>query len=376
MQTLFHTLYFEATRNCNFTCENCSSGSHLKDAEWGKELTTAEIIKHILLPAYKLGTRYIAFSGGEFLLRSDAFDLLKEANAIGFRISVVSNGATLNNKVIHKLKDLLGDNLLISLGLNSFDNKENSNSRCVASDNILNLIRKLESQNININICVTIGQHTAESLHTTLEKIWELGSPHNRIPFAPRHSDAKQLMFDKETMQKKIHPVLRKYYKGYVSFVPFFLSPELYKKYSGQNENNCKVPTNPSVGCWCGSFYSINPEGDVAPCPLLGDHFSGGNVKTEKLEDILYKSELFQKIVDRKNFGGKCGKCKFRFTCGGCRTMTYYHTGNLYGEDPTCFIDNLSEDELKEIEQEIAKNFKNYLRLANFGGLYSNDEKA
>jgi AdoMet-dependent heme synthase len=375
MLPCFHTLYFETTRKCNFACDNCSSGSHLKDANWGDELTTDEIISRVLLPAYKLGTRYIAFSGGEFLLRKDAISLLKAANDLGFRISVVSNGSTLHDKTIYKLKDLLGDNLLVSLGINSFNNEENTTSRSVATNKVVTLIDKLEAEHININICVTIGKHTAGSLHDTLAKIRELKLPSNRIPFAPRHSDAKNLMFDKETMQNKIHPELRKYHQGYVSFVPFFISPELYEKYSGQNEKTHKVPTNPSVGCWCGSFYSVNPEGEVTPCPLLGDHFSGGNVKTEELEDILYKSELFQKIVSRNDFGGKCGKCRFRFTCGGCRTMTYYHTGDLFGEDPTCFIDNLSDDELKEIEMEMAKNFKNYIRLCNFGGLYSNDEK-
>ena len=373
MLPYYHTLYFESTRKCNFACENCSSGSHLKYVDWGTELTTEEIINRVLLPAHKLWTSYTAFSGGEFLLRKDAFELLKVAHELGFRISVVSNGSTLNDKSIHKLKDLLGDNLLVSLGINSFDNEENSSSRSVATNKVLNLISKLEKEFININICVTIGKHTADSLHDTLIKIRELKLPNNRIPFSPRHSDAKNLMFDKETMQHKIHPELRKYHQGYVSFVPFFVSPELYEKYSGQNESQSKVPTNPSIGCWCGSFYSINPAGEVAPCPLLGDHFSGGNVKTETLENILYKSELFKKIVDRKNFGGKCGKCKFRFTCGGCRTMTYYHTGDLFGEDPTCFIDNLSEEELKEIENEMAKNFKNYIRLCNFGGLFSEE---
>ena len=374
MLPYFHTLYFEATRHCNFACDNCSSGSHIKDKVWGKELSTSEIITRVLRPAYDLGTRYIGFSGGEFLLRNDAFDLLKAANTMGFRISVVSNGTTLNDKSIHKLKDLLGDNLLVSLGINSFDNVENTTSRSIESDKVLSLINKLEAEHININICVTIGKHTANSLHNTLSKIRELKLPNNRIPFSPRHSDSKNLMFDKESMHHKIHPELRKYHQGYVSFVPFFVSPELYEKYSGQNETEWKVPTNPSIGCWCGSFYSVNPEGDVAPCPLLGDHFSGGNVKNSELKDILYKSELFQKIVSRKDFGGKCGKCRFRFTCGGCRTMTYYHTGDLYGEDPTCFIEDLSEKELFDIELEMANNFRNYVRLSKFGGLSSKEE--
>jgi AdoMet-dependent heme synthase len=370
----FHTLYLETTRSCNFGCANCSSGSHLKNVIWGEELSTDQIINRVLKPAYELGTRNIAFSGGEFLLRKDAFELLEEADKTGFRLSVVSNGSTLNDKTISKLKELLANNLMISLGINSFDNDENSSTRCVTGDSLLDLIKKLEHEYINMNICVTVGMQTADSLHLTLDKIRELKLPHNRIPYAPRHTNEKHLMFDKETLKNKIHPALRKYFQGYVSFIPYFIPPEIHKKYSGQSENEWNVPTNPSGGCWCGSFYSINPEGEVSPCPLLGDHFTGGNVLNQDLKNILFKSELFQKIVSRKDFGGRCGKCRYRFTCGGCRTMAYYQTGDVFAEDPTCFIDELSENELKEIEKEMVKKFINCVRLSGIGGLYISEE--
>ncbi len=118
----FHTLYFEATRECNFSCKYCSSGSNLNHRH-EKELTYNEIIERIFLPAKNLGTKFLDLSGGEFLLRKDAFQLLEKANKMGFRISIASNGSTLNNKTIKRLKSLLGDNLMISLGVNSFDSK-------------------------------------------------------------------------------------------------------------------------------------------------------------------------------------------------------------------------------------------------------------
>lgn len=371
----FHTLYFETTRRCNYACDHCSSGSHLEDFSWGEELNFDQIINRVLFPAYKLGTRNIEFSGGEFLLRKDAFELLEEANRIGFAINIVSNGSLLNDKTIQKLKKLLGDNILISLGINSFDNKENSETRSVEADNLLRLISKLEKENIRINICVSAGSHTSDSFSSTLEKIRELKLPFNRIPFTPRHSEAKHLMFTKEILKNKIHPSLRKDFHGYVSFIPFFLPEENYISETGLSNKDHKVPINPSIGCWCGSFYSITPEGEVSPCPLLGDHLSGGNVKTEDLEHILFHSDLFKKIISRKDFGGKCGKCKYNFTCGGCRTMAYFQTGNVYGEDPTCFIEDLSETELHNMEQETIKNFKNYFRMTRFGGLSDKETK-
>lgn len=366
MPDFFHTLYLETTRKCNYSCDNCSSGSHLENADWGDELTYDEIVNRILIPAYNLGTKSIEFSGGEFLLRKDAFEILKEADKIGFKVSIVSNGSTLNKKNIEKLKTILGDNLLISLGINSFNNDENSKTRNIKADNIINIISDLERANIGINICVLAGSHTAESFSNTVEKIRELKLPFNRIPFTPRHSQAKHLMFDKKILKEFIHPSLRKDFHGYVSYIPFFLPPDVYSKETGQDLSEKSVPTNPSIGCWCGSFYSITPQGDVTPCPLLGDHISGGNVKIEDLGNILYGSELFKRIVSRSSFGGKCGKCKYNLTCGGCRTMAYFQNGDLFGEDPTCFIEDLSVSELKEIENETIKNFRNYYRMTKF----------
>lgn len=98
MLSCFHTLYFETTMKCNYACSNCSSRSNLKNKNWGEELSYKSILHRILEPAYKLSTRFIDFSGGEFLLRKDAFDLLETANNMGFRIGIASNGSTLNNK--------------------------------------------------------------------------------------------------------------------------------------------------------------------------------------------------------------------------------------------------------------------------------------
>ena len=100
---------------------------------------------------------------------------------------------------------------------------------------------------------------------------------------------------------------------------------------------------------------------------------SGGNVYKESLYDILYNSDLFKNIVDRTKLKGKCGTCKYNYTCGGCRVMAYYQSGDVMAEDPTCFIEDLSEEELQELEEKTYKNFKNYNRMTAFGGVFKKD---
>ncbi len=219
MNSLFHTLYFEATRNCNLGCKFCSTKSNTNEKH--QDIPTDIIINRIFKPAWEIGTRRIGFSGGEFLLRKDAYPLLKEANDMGFRISIVTNGTTINQRVIDKLKHILGDNLLISLGVNSFD-ESNVDTRDFEITNTLKIIELLEKNNVTINICVTIGKFNADNFNNTISHIDSMKIPYNRIPFTPRNSECENLMFDKETMKNKIHPALLKYYRGYVSYVPFF----------------------------------------------------------------------------------------------------------------------------------------------------------
>lgn len=359
---LFHTLYFEATRRCNFQCPHCSSGSNHPEL-WEEDRSLQDIVNYVFTPAKNLGTSFINFSGGEFLLRKDAIEMLDVANKMGFKIGISSNGSLLNQKTVTELKKMLGNNLLISLGINSFD-EENKATRYREIEFFNEKLNLLLENNVNVNISATMGSFNCKTFDHTLNKIRQLSIPFNRIPFAPRNSPHKEMMFDKKILKEYLHPALMKSHHGFVSFAPFFLNPTDYEELTGVKAFSTTVPTQPSIGCWVGSFYGINPAGDVAPCPLLSDNISAGNVYKTPLKEILFESELMKNIVNRPALKGKCGSCKYNWTCGGCRVMAYYHTGDVFGEDPTCFIDELSKEELDKLEKLTRKHFRNYVRMS------------
>lgn len=369
MNNLFKFLYFETTRACNLKCRYCSTGSN-KVRDYKSELSLSQIEQRIFIPAHDLGTEMIDFSGGEFILRRDFLDILRLANEMGFSIGMASNGVLLDERVLGKIKAVVGENLIISLGINSFDEK-NPETRETTYDFVLKKLQMIESFQIRANISVTIGEFNKKKFHDTVNRIREMHLPYNRIPFVPRNCPRHDLMFTKESLKEYFHPVLRKYYNGQVSYTPYFLSSETYYQISGQTAHTTPVPTNPPVACWVGAYYAINPEGDVSPCPMFADQVIGGNVLQTDLKSILYESELFVKIIKRPSLKGKCGTCRYNFTCGGCRVMAYYKTGDPFAEDPTCFIDELTEDEILKLEQETEKSFKNYVRMAKFGKIFN-----
>ena len=95
-------------------------------------------------------------------------------------------------------------------------------------------------------------------------------------------------------------------------------------------------------GCIAGSgLCYVKPDGEVWPCPFVP--ISAGNVRHTPLSEIWYESELFQSLRDREKLSGeKCGSCRFKYICGGCRGRAYAHSGDYLGDDPLCFINHSS----------------------------------
>lgn len=229
-----------------------------------------------------------------------------------------------------------------------------------------------EELNLDRHIIITIGKHNAETFERTVDYLVKHRILFNRSPLVARGSGCayfKALAFDREDLRDRFHPALRHHVNGYVSFTPFFLSPELHAEVSG-GVRHSTVPQNPPIGCWVGTWLTINAEGEVSACPVLPDVLSAGNVRDKPLDRLVTESELFATLLDRGKLKGWCSRCRYQYTCGGCRAMAYFHTGDYMGEDPTCFFDPVDKTPVSEHEAETNRLFKKYLMVARYVGLY------
>ncbi len=360
----FDTLFFEATRRCNLSCPMCMASSNDKDlvAESARrELDVDEIERYVLRTAREIGVRIITWSGGEFIVRRDAVELVRRATRYGYESTVCTNATLMTREKIEELKEASGGTLVVAAGINSIDD-ENTRTRdadCAEALRVLELCRELE---VRRHVVVNVGKHNAGDLERTLQWLDSQGIPYNRSPYTARGSGSAywdELSFSREDMESSIHPALRKHPNGYISYTPFFLSPELHERIS-EGASNVTVPQNPSIGCWCGTWLAVNSEGDVSPCGILLDEVRCGNVREHSFQEILDASSAFQDVLDRNRLKGKCGRCRYKFTCGGCRAMALFHTGDLMGEDPTCFFEPEDETTVSEHEAETNRMFKRY----------------
>lgn len=104
-------VYFETTRACNLSCKHCFNVSGKPDSD---EMSTSEIFK-ALEGMRKDNIFDIRFTGGEFTIKRDWYEILKKAKALDFAISLNTNGVYANPSIIDRLASLNLEQITISI---------------------------------------------------------------------------------------------------------------------------------------------------------------------------------------------------------------------------------------------------------------------
>ena len=81
----------------------------------------------------------------------------------------------------------------------------------------------------------------------------------------------------------------------------------------------------------------ISHTGEICPSGFL--EISTGNVRRDDIVDIYRTSTLFRELRDPGAFGGRCGRCEYRWVCGGSRARAFSTSGDPLAEDPLCVHD-------------------------------------
>jgi AdoMet-dependent heme synthase len=330
------------------------------------ELSTDEI-KHRVLDEVKgyCPDAAVAFSGGEFLMRPDALEILAyNSTQLGLWSFINTNGSTLTKERVREVAQATGKKAIFVFPLNSIENKIHFWSRDDDVKTLVNASKACLKNDIPFFFLTTISKTNLGTLRDTLHTLQKKGVPVLRAPFVLRGAGQHypELCFTREDMEKIIFPTLRDNYLSYVSYTPFFAAPEFIAEKC--REMNVILG---QLGCQAAKgFIGISTEGEVAPCvQMLDSAISCGNVRRQPLGEILRNNEILRALRDRTALKGKCGRCRYRQTCGGCRALAYYHSGDCFAEDPTCFFEpenDQTRSEFESIQNENTERFINFLK--------------
>ena len=303
------------------------------------ELTTWEA-KHLVLDelAEICPRGAVSFSGGEILQRPDHLDLIEHNAGNGLWSFVNTSGAGLDTAKLRALKAAAAGRLTMGFSLDSVDTGIQERCRAGGQAHLERLTRLCDEGDVPYFVLVTVSRLNLETLESTFAWLSERKIPVIRSPFVPRGAAAssRHLCFDRNDMETRISPVLRKNPLGYVSYTPFFAAPDAtHLNLAGQ-----KLSLG-NLGCQAGrTFIGINAQGDVAPCVhLLDTPVLCGNVREQPLSRIFEESEVLRTLRGERPVKGKCSRCRYGDSCRGCRSLAYYHTGDYLAEDPVCFFE-------------------------------------
>jgi radical SAM protein with 4Fe4S-binding SPASM domain len=343
---------WDVTYACNLKCKHCyaNAGVPLED-----ELTTEEG-KRAIDKLDHASVPIIAFSGGEPLVRKDFLELAKYAHDKGIYVAVATNGTLITKKKAREMKEAGIDFTQISLDGASAETHDSFRGIKGVFEKTVQGIKNCVDEGFFVNIATTTSKYNYKETSKIVDMCEELGvnwfMAYNFVPTGRGKfiSENDLTPVEREQVLKELWEKLGKEGKvNVLSTAPQFARVALQAEIS---ENKKIVPThfyNPSLsgklvnlaefigGCGCGRFYcAIRPNGNIEPCVFFP--LKVGNIKEDDFEELWRNNPVLKELRNRDMLEGNCGKCDYRYYCGGCRARAYGYTGNYLASDPGCIF--------------------------------------
>ena len=339
---------FSITQACNLRCKLCgvSAGEPFSD-----ELTTAEA-KSIIDNLSDAGVLHLSFGGGEPTVRKDIIQLASFASRRIESVGIVSNGFSIDSQMAWEIANAGVKHVMVSL--DGSDQKTHDANRGRGSyDRVIKALKHIKDVQLQARISFTISQTNYNQLPEMIELAQKYGASLNVQEFFPKgRGEGKNSLIltrkQRRDMQRLLFETQNRIGARRIGFENRYITSE--------DKKTQKVCCNTAlssgfydfcVGCFTG-IYSlfVSPKGEVRLCGGLGEG-KIGNLKNKSLADIWKNSEILKKIRDREKLTGRCGKCAYRYICGGCRKNAYYFKGDIFAEDPLCWRGR-TEEELED----------------------------
>ena len=328
---------FLVTRECNARCKHCYSDS--VDSPHPDELSTSEA-KRVIEEIAGIGTPLLLFDGGEPLLRQDIYEFISHAKELGLDPVMSTNATLLSTEVAERLKKAGIEALAISLDgadaktHDEFRGTEGSWQRAMAG------IHNAATSGIPFAIVPCIHRYNLAQLAAIAKKAKDSGAKGvGAIDFIPVRRGKKnaKLALSGEERQHVVEEIIQYQLDDNEMAYHFIAIPQYWVK--AEKTVPQETMLNFARTC-CGAglrYCCISYQGTVYPCVLLQK--SSGNIREQSLQEIWYESETFKILRDRDQLEGKCGRCDYRYVCGGARCKVYEATGSLTKEDQSCWFE-------------------------------------
>ena len=341
-------VYWETTRACDLACRHCRAEAAPEPDP--AELTPAEGRQLLArLAAFGEPLPHVVLTGGDPLKRQDLLELIAAARALGLGVSVAPSATPLlTPDALRQLRAAGID--AISLSLDGATAERHDAIRGIPGtyERTLEAARIARETGLPFQVNTLVCAETIDELPAIHDQVvamnaarWSLfflvtvGRGHVLQPVSTERAEALLAW-----VAGLSGPPGRGRLVVTTTEAPQFRRVIMERR---RDARGAQAPVAPDSG---GSAHRgagirdgngilfISHTGEICPSGFL--EISTGNVRRDDVVEIYRTSTLFRELRDPGAFGGRCGRCEYRWICGGSRARAFSTSGDPLAEDPLC----------------------------------------
>lgn len=337
------------TNRCNLLCHHCYSKADAKE----KDTLSFEQIKQTIPKLKKAGVNFVIFSGGEPLLRKDIFDIAEVMKENKIMTYLSTNGLYINEKNVQQIIDTFN---YIGISIDGIEEVHDYfRGQKGSYRKSINAIKLIQSYGGNAGIRFTLTKETQDSFYKMFELCEELKVNKlyiSHLVYSGRGKENLDIDISKQQRKKYVEYIINKAFEYYengkdIDLVTGNMEMDaimLLNKFKERFPTKVEI-LETKLKTWGGNsagnrLGNMDWLGNVKPDPFFP--FLIGNYLTTPFDEIWTskQNELLNKLRQTpRQIKGKCAQCKYIDICnGGSRSRAYAISGDLWEEDPSCYL--------------------------------------
>lgn len=326
----------DITGKCNLNCVFCRQVNERQIPDkmtlndWGK----------VILQLKEMNCKRISLAGGEPLISKHFFNILEIAYREIGMVTVLTNGTLIDSEIAKKLAGYVNF-VQVSLDAATPELHDTIRGQSGLWNRAVKGIEELIKAKIPVGVRITIFESNAHEVVPLMEWAHKFGV--NSFLSRRVVSSGGGLgveIISSEKLKSIFQSVVKKAFEldmriGFGDPFPHLLLSSQRQKEAKDDPKILKGEIIGGCSVSIDAMY-IAQDGSVLLCPYLP--IFCGDVKQDGAKKIWHTAEAYGLARSiRHNLKGKCGRCEYKFACGGCRANAYYQTGDICGEDTGCW---------------------------------------
>jgi len=341
------------TNRCNLACRHCYSYADPNQEDF---LSTDFILAQI--PRLKAGgIKFVIFSGGEPLIRKDIFQIAEAMRNEGIVTYLSTNGLYITPKNVDRIIETFN---YIGISIDGIEAvHDDFRGLPGAYRKSLDAIALIQKHGGNAGIRFTLTKETEESFYPIFDLAEQIGVDKiyiSHLVYSGRGLENLKIDITPEARREYVNFMIDKAFAyheagrgidivtGNMEMDAVLFLRRFAERYPQLKEEMARRLKNWGGNSAGRKLVNIDWMGRVKPDPFFPEYIGD---MTQKPFDALWLDEennLLKRLREHpRRLGGKCADCGVVDICnGGSRSRAWAMSGNLWAEDPSCY---LTEDE-------------------------------